>query len=190
MSAAYLQRLFDRAAAASPPQPDPTSASLSPIAEADQRLNDPALAGLFGFGLAPDLVESAEGAEAPPVVAPSPLPRPPTRPRPIRKVLRLRPGRAPLLINARASATCRASQPADSPSTPRSTSLAFFRTISRRPNAMAKKPRFDRRKLVQPTLPLHLRQARQFRKSSPRLLRPSARGAPNRRMRRSPLPSR
>jgi hypothetical protein len=44
----YLQRLFDRAAAV-PSQPValPGGPSLSPVAEADQRLNDPALAGRF-----------------------------------------------------------------------------------------------------------------------------------------------
>lgn len=48
---AYLQRLFDRAAP-SAPQPAPAGASLSPLAEADQRMNDPQFAGLFGLGFA------------------------------------------------------------------------------------------------------------------------------------------
>ncbi|MEY6433869.1 hypothetical protein ABC977_15805, partial [Thioalkalicoccus limnaeus] len=45
----YLQRLLDRSAVAVPSQPvaAPAGRSLSPVAEADQRLNDPALASRF-----------------------------------------------------------------------------------------------------------------------------------------------
>jgi hypothetical protein len=52
VSAAYLQRLLDRAAAlpAAPArQVMPAGATLSPVAAADQRLHDPALAAQFGF---------------------------------------------------------------------------------------------------------------------------------------------
>ena len=62
MISGYLQRLFDRTApqpvaalsglSGSPRQPLPAGPSLSPIAETDQRLNDPELAETLGFGLA------------------------------------------------------------------------------------------------------------------------------------------
>lgn len=84
---AYLQRLFDRAAP-SAPQPAPTGASLSPLAEGDQRMNDPQFAGLFGLGFArPDDAESdgdvsplRPDARLPPAPRATPMPAPsPTR---------------------------------------------------------------------------------------------------------------
>ncbi len=69
----YLQRLFDRAAGAAVPQPAPAGASQSPIAAADQRLNDPVLAGLFGL-MSPAEPEGsiAEAGDAPGRTSPSP----------------------------------------------------------------------------------------------------------------------
>ena len=76
---AYLQRLFDRAAA-SPAlgQVTPAGPSRSPVAEADQRLNEPGLADLFSFTGSPGPGE-IEGLEnlGPDPAAPAPL-----RPRP------------------------------------------------------------------------------------------------------------
>jgi hypothetical protein len=52
MNDGYLQRLFDRVAAHNSPTPPvvPSGVSTSPMAMADQRLNDPDLAGDFSFG--------------------------------------------------------------------------------------------------------------------------------------------
>jgi hypothetical protein len=51
MSEAYLQRLIDRAASSRPPMPlaEPSGVSFSPVAVADQRLNNPRLAEDFSF---------------------------------------------------------------------------------------------------------------------------------------------
>ena len=81
---AYLQRLFDRAAP-SAPQPAPTGASLSPLAESDQRMNDPQFAGLFGlgFGRADDAESDGDAsplrpdARLPPAPRATPMPAPP-----------------------------------------------------------------------------------------------------------------
>jgi hypothetical protein len=81
---AYLQRLFDRAAP-SAPQPAPTGASLSPLAESDQRMNDPQFAGLFGlgFGRADDAESDGDvsplrpDARLPPAPRATPMPAPP-----------------------------------------------------------------------------------------------------------------
>lgn len=68
MSAAYLQRLFDRAAAAvaaAAPHVSPSGASLSPVAAADQRLNEPGFPAFFDFAAPEGLgAEGDEGAEA------------------------------------------------------------------------------------------------------------------------------
>ncbi len=79
---AYLQRLFDRAAP-SAPQPAPAGASLSPLAEADQRMNDPQFAGLFGLGFAraddaeSDVSPFRPDARLPPAPRATPTPAPP-----------------------------------------------------------------------------------------------------------------
>jgi hypothetical protein len=81
---AYLQRLFDRAAP-SAPQPAPTGSSLSPLAESDQRMNDPQFAGLFGLGLARADDTESDGdaspfradARLPPAPRATPVPVPP-----------------------------------------------------------------------------------------------------------------
>jgi WAS/WASL-interacting protein len=87
----YLQRLFDRSAATLPSQPValPGGPSLSPVAEADQRLNDPALAGRFD--LQTSFADEADAPEAEPFAisagtgnrataspAVTPIPPPPT----------------------------------------------------------------------------------------------------------------
>jgi len=78
---AYLQRLIDRAAP-SAPQAAPAGASLSPLAEADQRMNDPQFAGLFGLGLAraddaeSDVSPFRPDARLPPAPRATPTPAP------------------------------------------------------------------------------------------------------------------
>jgi hypothetical protein len=74
MSTAYLQRLFDRTAPGPSPQVTPAGASQSPIAEADQRFNNPALASLFSLRLAgAEVAGKGEGVVAPPGDIPSPI---------------------------------------------------------------------------------------------------------------------
>ena len=52
----YLQRLFDRGAPAAPGSfAAPAGASLSPVAEADQRLNDADFAARFAVPTEPEL---------------------------------------------------------------------------------------------------------------------------------------
>lgn len=63
MSVAYLQRLFDRAAATAAPQVAPAGSSLSPVVEADQRLNAPEFAADFSFASPSD--DGVEGEETP-----------------------------------------------------------------------------------------------------------------------------
>jgi hypothetical protein len=82
---AYLQRLFDRAAP-SAPQPAPAGSSLSPLAESDQRMNDPQFAGLFGLGFARADDAESDGdvspfrpdARLPPAPRAMPVPAPPS----------------------------------------------------------------------------------------------------------------
>jgi hypothetical protein len=104
---AYLQRLFDRAAR-SAPQPAPTGASLSPLAESDQRMNDPQFAGLFGLGFArPDEAESDGDASSfrpdarlPPAPRATPVPAPP----PTRQEPRAAPEQSPRRVSEPPSA--------------------------------------------------------------------------------------
>ncbi|MGZ8336860.1 MAG: hypothetical protein ACXWU1_09395, partial [Allosphingosinicella sp.] len=70
MSGSYLQRLFDRAAATPPVLAAPGGPSRSPVAMADQRLNEPGFADMFSFS-PPPLDEGFESEAAPLVEAPS-----------------------------------------------------------------------------------------------------------------------
>lgn len=72
MSSAYLQRLVDRVAAAPPAIVSPGGPSRSPVAEADQRLNEPGFADLFSFVGA---VGDAETDVAPTRAADAAIPR-------------------------------------------------------------------------------------------------------------------
>ncbi|SCX79601.1 hypothetical protein [Nitrosospira sp. Nsp13] len=69
----YLQRLFDRTVPASTSlaQVVPAGISLSPVADADQRLNDPAIAGQFGFITLAEQAEESTVAEE--LLSPYPL---------------------------------------------------------------------------------------------------------------------
>ena len=77
MSGAYLQRLFDRAAAPAAPLVTPGGPSRSPVAEADQRLNEPGLAEQFSFAPQPDVRPLESFDEAIGETGP-PSPRPPS----------------------------------------------------------------------------------------------------------------
>jgi len=75
MSAAYLQRLFDRAAIAPLVLALPGGPSRSPVAAADQRLNEPGFAEMFSFAPMPADGEAEADPGLPAMVPPEPRPR-------------------------------------------------------------------------------------------------------------------